>query len=208
MSARAAALVLVALSLVLIGATVADWSVVEEVQSFEVEDDVTADPASPDGPPTGGTVEIPREETTSGARTAGPLLAVGLAGLVVAGLMVRWRWAAAATVVLAGVGAVVLVLGWPATGTTTAAPIIAGIALLGYPAVGLVVLRRQTSAGLPAAAGTDTASRYTVEAVRGLVSEDDEWDLATAPDDGPTDRDPATDPTPPTPPDPPTEDDR
>ncbi len=175
MNLRAAALLMLLASLVLIGATVSDWAVIDVTQTFEADG----------GAGQADIAVIEQTEAVNGAQAAGGLLAVGLAGMVLAGLQARYRRAAVAGPVLAAVGTVMLVEGWPQEGVVGTGPFLAGAALAAFLGLSLAVLTRPQPVDdtLP----DPQPSRFTVEAARGdadvPVEQMDEWELAVADED-------------------------
>jgi hypothetical protein len=179
-SGRVLALGMLLAALVLLGATTADWAVVDADRSVEA----------------GGTgVVLQRTESTAGTAVAGHLMGVGLAALLLALPAARWPAVGAGHVLLGGVAVAGAASALGRLEGVTAAPavaLLAGAALAATGARAVAAARRRDRTGPPDATGTDPArtgspSRYTVEAVRGQVAPDpdDEWDIAVADEDGP-----------------------
>lgn len=169
MTSRHLALIMVAACLLLLGATAADWAVVD------VDRTIDAGPGADVAD-----VVVEQDERTSGAEVAGVLFAVGLVGLVVAGLVVRWPAAGLAAVPL---GAVAIAQALPRIGAegATGGPALALIAGLALVAGGGQALRLQLVDRRDPPPTDPGGSRYTVEAVRGETpTGDDEWDMAVA----------------------------
>lgn len=175
MNSRTLGLSALLVSVVLLVATAADWTVMTSRDGLA--DDL---------------VVIERTLSNSGADLAGGLLLVALLGMVTAGLLVRWPRTGLALLVLGGAGLVLTAQGWPAEGRVTAAPFVAVGCLLAYLALAFLThaTARRSVRAYTSSNGQDRGSRYTVEAVRSDTTDDEEWDLATAGDPDPAD--PAT----------------
>lgn len=175
MMSRSLALVMVAACLLLLGATAADWAVVDVDRTIDTGPDADVDD-----------VVVEQDQRTSGAEVAGDLFAVGLTGLVVAGLVVRWPVAGLVAVPLGAVAAAQALPRIAAEGAT-GAPALALLAGLALVACGGQTLRLQLTGRRARPPREPDGSRYTVEAVRGETpTGDDEWDIAVA--DHPTAR--------------------
>lgn len=174
MNRRVAGLWVLGLSVVALGASVADWAVVDTSTTVEAAT---------------GPLTVPGQQTLNGTELAGPLVAVALAGMVLAGLIIGFRAAGYAAPVLAAAGLALVGSGWPGEGAVTAAPGIAAAACAAIGVVGVLATRAPT-----ATPGREAPpSRYTVEAVRGeQAAPADEWDLAVA-NDARTDDEPVED---------------
>ncbi|MGI9016033.1 MAG: hypothetical protein ACR2HR_02825 [Euzebya sp.] len=172
MNRRSLGLLTLLASVVLLGVTAADWATVTTVGEFSEE------------------VVIQQTQTVSGAEVAGPLFLVGLLGMVLAGLMIRWILVGVALAPWGILGIVVTMRGMGGDGAPTSAPYLALVACGAYVLLGGLSLRLAsngpTRTADRVANGGSEPSRYTVEAVRRDDGDgDDEWDLAVAePDAG------------------------
>ena len=171
MTPRSLAVVMALACLVLLGATAADWSVVEADRTIDTDE---AD------------VVVEQTEATGGAEVAGGLLVVGLVGLVVAGLTARWPIMGSTQLPLGVMAAVESVDAIRSLEGATPAPALALVAGAVLFACGTEAVRvGVVGPDARRAARVEQPSRYTVEAVRGETADpDDEWDIAVADDTG------------------------